>query len=110
MPRTMQTARRSADGPPARGTRKRSAPSSARTTTFNIGSTVSIQKSSPEFNGQVGTIKSKPNDTYTVELLSNKKLVSARLINMKLVDGNDVALLLESKDKEIDLLKESLNE
>ena len=63
MPRTMQTERRSADGPPPRGTRKRSAPSSERTTTFNIGSTVIIQNSSPEFNGQVGNIKSKPNDT-----------------------------------------------
>ena len=106
MPRTMQTVRKSADGPPPR---KRCASSyntseRERTITFNIGSTVIIQNSTPEFNGQVGIIKA-----YTVELLSNKKLVSARLMNIKTVES-DVVSLLESKDKEIALLKESLKD
>ena len=57
--------------------------------TFNIGSKVILQNSTPTYNNQLGIIKSKPNDTlYTIELLSNRKLVNAKLINMKLVDGS----------------------
>jgi len=59
--------------------------------TFNIGSKVILQNSTPTYNNQIGIIKSKPNDTlYTIELLVSKKLVNAKLINMKLVDGSVV--------------------
>lgn len=87
----MQSKRKAVGGPPPRRQSASSYATASMTTqsktSFNIGSKVIIQNSAPNFNGQVGIIKSKPNDTvYTIELLSDKKLVSAKLINMKLVD------------------------